>query len=212
MAITVFAMASLVRAANIVDTGPGPGSVPGWSLGLGVDSLAGEFTLSSTQQVSAVYGWIGDDYIPQPGNNTPGENDTGGQLDVSILSGGVNANNVIYTGSVDITLGSAPNWYGPSGLNLTLGPGDYWVEFSGDVAYNQPGGFLGYMPFYVPNPLEAYAYDTSGGPGDFSPDFLGFGVQVAGANSVPDDSSTAVLLGLGIVGAALVVRSRRLLA
>ena len=212
LVVSALTLAALARAGDIVNTGPGPNTVPGWGLGKGVQSLAAQFTLTSTQQVSAIYGWIGDDYFPDPSDNTPGENDTGGVLDVSILSGDINLNNVVFAGSTNIAVGSAPNWYGPSSLNLTLGPGTYWVEFSGDVAYDSPGGFLGYMPFNVPNPLDWYDFNQPGFTTGFAPFPLDFGVKIEspGPNTVPDNSGTALLLGSGLVGVALARRARRL--
>lgn len=213
VAISAFALANAARAGDVVNTGPGPGTTPGWSLGNGVQSLAGEFTLTSTQQVSAIYGWIGDDYVPEPNNNTPGENDTGGVLDVTLFSGDINLGNAIYSGSTLITLGTPPSWLGTSGLNLSLNAGDYWVEFSGDVPYDSPGGLLAYMPFSVPNPLEGYDYNDSGSPTGFSPYPLSFGVQIVGSgNSVPDSSSSALLLGCSMVVLAMAAGRRRLAA
>ncbi len=212
VAISALALATVVQAGDIVDTGPGPNTTPGWSLGNGVDVLAGKFTLTSTQQMSAIYGWIGDDYFPDPSDNTPGNNDTGGVVDVSILSGDINADSVVYSGSVDIAVGSAPAWFGPNGLSLNLGPGDYWVEFSGAVPYDSTGGFLGYMPDPVPDGLEDYAYNESGNSTGFQSFPLEFGVQIVGSgqNSVPDNSSTLLLLGCGMVLLLSAKRRRRL--
>jgi hypothetical protein len=214
VAISAFALAGVARAGDIVDTGPGPGTVPGWALGNGVDTLAGKFTLTSTQQVSAVYGWIGDDYLPDPGSTNPGDNDTPGVVDVSILSGDINADNVVYSGSVDFAADQAPGWFGPNGLSLALGPGDYWVEFSGAVPYDSTGGFLGYMSYSVPDGLEDYAYNESGNTTGFISYPLEFGVQVVGVgqnkNSVPDVSSTALLVGFSMFMLLKAKRRRRL--
>ena len=62
----------------IVNTGPGPHQLPGWSVGEGYQWLAGKFTVDSPVTVSSVKVWLccdgglGEIAILQDGGDVPG--------------------------------------------------------------------------------------------------------------------------------------------
>jgi len=195
-------------AGLIVDTGDptyvnggytllGPNAIPGFPS----QSIAARFTLSETDTITGVEGWVaryggGDStYHITLYKDGPGPNHwvPGSQIHTVALSDG----------------GPGSGYIGTDGLNWLLGAGAYWIAFE----VRPTDTLFGFMPYFVPDPLrEAIGppggyYPAPGAPGS------AFRIYSTDAREVPEPGVWALmLLGFGGVGAALRARHRSALA
>jgi hypothetical protein len=207
-ALALIGSVGLRADESIVNTGSGGAVETGRHLG-GYSStsptaftggLAGEFSLTGNVQVTSIYGWIGD--------NITGTLDSGGLLNISILSNDPNTGTVDFSQDFTVPSDQAPAWTGIDGLDLDLGPGSYWVEFS-----SPDESFVGFAPHTaLTSPLSDYAYSIDGGGFDVDADY-DFGVQINGnvlSSSVPDSGSTVLLVAAGMIGLCALAARRKL--
>src|SRR3989338_7374321 len=117
MIVLVLIIPSQAHALFIVDTGQ-PTTDGGYYLS-SIQWLAAEFTLNQAYTLTGVYSWMGG--YPTPDYATLAIYGDGGEIpDVS---------DELYSQSFFVSSGggSSYNWHGPSGLNLPLPAGSYWV-------------------------------------------------------------------------------------
>jgi len=208
--VSVILSVGPAKAAVIVDTGSvsdplngGPilvGNVPGYSY---FQWLAGKFTLGQTYTVTDIQGWISTGY----------SNSLASKLTLVVYGDGgtvPNKSNELYSGLFDLpgTTTIAHNWYGVSGLSLTLGPGSYWAAFETRQGYM----YDGYMQHPVPNPLSGYAVAYPSYPNYNSYANANFGLKVQGVpgqSPVVPEPATMALFGIGGAAAAFMKRQKR---
>ena len=124
----------------IVNTGPGPAGLPGYSLG-GLQWLAVEFDVTEPVTITRVEGWI----LAY----------RAGALDVSLYSdGGEVPGELLFrsTGFVETGDGTA-EWHGASAVNWTIPPGSYWIAFEprpGEAVFRMEGA----APYPSKRPLQ----------------------------------------------------------
>jgi hypothetical protein len=154
ISLALFFGSDLAQADVIVDTGSTTGPYPGGGGALYQSQwLAAEFTLPANATISDIQGWI---YCVEGQDNC-----NAGQVTFAIYTSSNNVYgdavpaNVIYSTSINVPTNTTVGWTGPSGLNLGLTPGKYWLAFE-----VQSGSyFLGYMPGGPPSPLPlAFIY------------------------------------------------------
>lgn len=196
----------------LVNTGQGSGTSGAWALGEW-QWLAAKFTAPSMYSISSIEGWMKQLYS-NPAQLTAKLYSEG--TDVSGLSA---PGPLLYNSSFSVT-GDA-GWYGLSGLDWNIGPGNYWVAFEGSGSGD---GYSAEMPFPAENPLTSYASLNYGWHNGMSSsyyqnqgDFLKFGVRIGvnddftgGSGTGSDDNispvpepSTFFLFGAGLGSLAL---------
>lgn len=119
--LIIASMVLLVSAALhadrfIVNTGPGPEGLPGFSLG-GLQWVAVEFDVTAAVTITRIDAWM---LVSREGS-----------LDLSLYSdGGEVPGELLFrsTGFVSSGNGGA-EWRGLSSLNWTVAPGTYWIGF-----------------------------------------------------------------------------------
>jgi hypothetical protein len=194
----LIASAAASLAGTIVDTGTPPLGQPGGPALYPYQGLAGQFAISQNTTITSVEGFMSFGI-------------GGGSMTVSIF-GDNNSNpffpipdntNTLHSGSFNATSSVQDAWMGLSGLNWNLTAGTYWLGFTTNDAW-------GWMPDSAPSPLSGYAF-TSGGNWN-SANYLKLGIRINGdptTQSVPEGSSSLVLLGLAFGGLALFRRCFR---
>lgn len=167
----------------LVNTGPGPASLPGWVVGEGTQWLGSEFSIDRAATVTDVRGWL------CCGSGT---------LEIAILTDdGEIPGSVVYSATLETDLNAAgplARWTGLSGLQWHLEPGTYWISLGDDRA-SIPGGSVSLAaPYPAVFPLGNDAIwwgpgntltgwspvDSANNPIDFD-----FGVQIV-AEGTPD--------------------------
>jgi len=135
--IVLLVSASLSAGRFIVNTGPGPETLPGFSLG-GLQWVAVEFEVTEPATITRIDAWM---LVSRAGS-----------LDLSLYSdGGEVPGEVLFRSSGFVNSGSA-GWRGLSSLNWTVEPGTYWIGFEprSDGAVVRMDGAL---PFPSKRPL-----------------------------------------------------------
>jgi len=198
--LTAIALALLLNgpasAALLLDTGTpinDPSIDPPWTLGGGLQWLAGGFTLGSDSLITGIEGRIGWDE---------------GDLTLAIYSDAGNLpGSKLYSAAFHADRDF--DWYGRDNLNWLLGAGNYWVAFELEPSQSYSGGMAGGAPNPMPREaIKSVMYGTDWeayGP-------MGLGVRISGqtsGTSVPEPMSLA-LLGIGALGLLAQHRRRRL--
>ena len=113
--IAVLLSTSLNGNAFIVNTGPGPEGLPGFSLG-GLQWVAVEFDVTPTTITERNNGWI--------------LAHRAGTLNLSLYSdGGEVPGELLFRSTGFVNSGTTASWQGLSSLNWTVEPGTYWLGF-----------------------------------------------------------------------------------
>jgi hypothetical protein len=122
----------------IVNTGPGPETLPGFSLG-GLQWVAVEFDVTEPVTITRIDGWI---LVFREGF-----------LDLSLYSDGGEVPGELLFRDTGFVNGGNTGWRGISGLNWTVTPGTYWIGFEprSDGAVVRMDGAL---PFPSKHPLQ----------------------------------------------------------
>jgi hypothetical protein len=125
--------ASLLANRFIVNTGPGPEDLPGFSLG-GLQWVAVEFDVTTSATITRVDGWM---IVSREGF-----------LDLSLYrDGGEVPGELLFRSTGFVNSGNA-EWRGLSSLNWTVTPGTYSIGFE-----RREGGMSGALPFPGKRPL-----------------------------------------------------------
>jgi hypothetical protein len=112
--VVLLVSASLDANRFIVNTGPGPETLPGFSLG-GLQWVAVEFEVTEPVTITRIEGWM---LVSLAGN-----------LDLSLYSdGGEVPGELLFRSTGFVNSGNAA-WRGISSLNWTVPPGTYWIGF-----------------------------------------------------------------------------------
>jgi hypothetical protein len=206
--ISFLALTSSASGAYLVDTGAmvqgGYGGTPIFASNPPTDpfqsrlSVAGQFTLQQPSKIADVEGWMANDRdgfitaaIYQDRDGLPGQRIHAASFEVRRLSwelGGV-----------------AAGWFGPDGLEWTVGPGTYWLAFEvlpSDSMFGvipNMGGVT--MQGTAPMPLGRYALQEDNG-WNIGPDPLqfanyGYGMRLAGEILTSPVPLPAAMLHLG---------------
>jgi hypothetical protein len=204
------AFVSRVRADELVNTGTPDNS--NWANFASYQGAAAEFSLTGTDTITGIDGYFEDQDFSQ-GNGAPFTYPAAGTIDVSIVEGnsGSPSDTVVYSGSFAISDDQPAAWLGVTGLDTTLGAGQYWVEFTTTDA---SAAVIGDAPENVHTLLggDGNWYNSTYGP-------LEMGLEVYGSPdvqppppSVPDTGSTAGLFAIGAAGLLAFGHRRRLSA
>jgi hypothetical protein len=138
VACIVLLVSAPLRADRfVVNTGPGPEDLPGFSLG-GLQWVAVEFDVTEPMTITRVDAWLLVSHA--------------GSLDLALYSdGGEVPGELLFRSTGFVNSGTAA-WRGLSSLNWTVMPGTYWIGFEPQSA----GGVLrmdGALPFPSKRPL-----------------------------------------------------------
>ena len=136
IACIVLLVSAPLRANRfIVNTGPGPEGLPGFSLG-GLQWVAVEFEVTEPATITRVDAWV---LAYREGT-----------LDFSLYSdGGEVPGELLFRSRGFINSGNVAEWQGVSSLSWTVTPGTYWIGFEARDA----GRMAGALPFPSKRPL-----------------------------------------------------------
>lgn len=166
--LTLLAATSITRAALIVDTGPGPSTLPGISFGYD-QWMAAEFTLDKSYTLTDAQAWMDRAY---------------GYFTVAIYADGgdiPDQTQELYSRRVGFYETTA-DWYGVNNVSWDLTAGDYWLAFEHRPGDTMTSAFNNNASLPA-NLLDNYA--ISPGTGQWSP-FTGTGIGIRiSANPVP---------------------------
>jgi hypothetical protein len=177
---------------TIVNTGPGPSSFPGFSLG-GLQWVAVQFPVTRPAVITAAQGWM----IVS----------VGGFLDLSLYrDGGETPGDLLFRNRGRVDSGNA-DWRGLSTLTWPVTPGTYWIGFE----VRGPDAMSGALPFPSERPLRNGALvdreqaDQSYQPADGIAQ-MGLRIFAVTASPVPEPASI-LLVTTGLAG--LLARRQR---
>ena len=188
---TMLALATpaAANAATIADTGTPTGGIE-YTLAP-FQQLAGQFSVGGATTITVVQGFFRGSGTVTATLYAPGP------LPASA--------NVLFSSSFAVTGPAAVSggeaWYGASGLNWAVAPGDYWLGFSTSGNMSMRDGALA--------PLGGYAVTLDGNW--IRKNNLDIGIRVFGnpAGAIPEPATWALLiLGFGAVGAGMRARQR----
>lgn len=180
-AALVALMAPLPAAAGvIVDTGTPAGGII-WTLAP-IQSLAGHFNVATGTTITQIEGFFWGS----------------GTVTATLYSDGSvpDASNALFSTTFSSLTSDA--WAGASGLNWTVGAGNYWLGFDSNNDMGMRNG--------APSPVDAYAYTAQGNWNRF--DDLDIGIRVFDG-AIPEPGTWALLLlGFGAIGAGMRAHKR----
>jgi hypothetical protein len=181
------------ESIRIVDTGPGPADLPGFSLFSG-QWVAAEFEVLNPAVITDVQGWM----------LVSGS----GLLDLALYQGGAAVPGALLFRSTGFINSGSADWKGLSGLSWFVTPGSYWMAFEPPRVV----GMGGAMPYPTEHPLAngATAHSESRFRYFESDEAGQIGLRIL-AESTPapiPEPASMLLLATGLAG-LLVPRCRR---
>jgi hypothetical protein len=136
IACIVLLVPALLRADRfLVNTGPGPESLPGFHLG-GLQWVAVEFDVTEPVTITRVDAWM---IVFREGS-----------LDLSLYSDGGEVPGELLFRSTGFVKSGNGEWRGLSSLSWTVSPGTYWIGFEARGGFGRMDGAL---PFPSKRPL-----------------------------------------------------------
>lgn len=177
---------------RIVDTGPGPSGLPGFSLG-SLQSVAVEFPVKAAAVITGAQGWM---IVFNPG-----------LLDLALYRGGGDVPGDLLFRSTGRVSGANADWRGLSTLVWPVTPGTYWLGFETPDADPMNGA----LPFPSQRPLQNGAVmdrEFNGRGYQAADEVAQMGVRVfAASGAAPTPEPTSILL-LATAAAGLAARRR----
>jgi len=175
---------------RIVDTGPGPAGLPGFTLD-SLQSLAVEFPVNAAATITGAQGWM---VVFHPG-----------LLDLALYRGGGDVpGDELFRSTASVSVGNGA-WQGLSTLAWPVTPGRYWIGFEAPGSRPMSGA----MPFPSRRPLQNGAsFDRESGEGAYhaADEVAKIGVRIfAASDAAPTPEPTSILL-LATAAAGLVAR------
>lgn len=180
--IAIYLFSSVASSTLIFDTGPGAGAGAGYSVS-SQQFYAIQFNVTAQTTVTGIQGWM------KP--LLSGGSTSSGTVALYDSQGPVPGSQLFFQ-EFQISypwLGVAPDdgWYGVSGINWVLVPGDYWASFEVRSGQN----LFASMTPGVSSPAKHYAgYSVSGG------NWFSSGVALGGAGlqvlSVPEPGAISL--------------------
>jgi len=163
---------------TIVDTGRGPSTFPGFSLG-GLQWVAVEFPVARPAVITAAQGWMIVTH--------------GGLLDLALYRGGGDVpGDMLFRSTGRVTSGNA-DWRGLSALAWPVTPGNYWIGFETPGADAMSGA----LPFPSERPLRNGAVVDRESNEGYQPadDVAQMGLRIFGqSTAAPTPEPASILL------------------
>jgi hypothetical protein len=163
---------------RIVDTGPGPSGLPGFSLG-SLQSVAVEFPVRAAAVITGAQAWM---IVFNPG-----------LLDLALYRGGSDVPGDLLFRSTGRVSGGNADWRGLSTLAWPVTPGTYWLGFETPASDPMNGA----LPSPSQRPLQNGAVIDRESDGGYQPahDVAQMGVRVfAASDAAPTPEPTSLLL------------------
>jgi hypothetical protein len=191
-ATALLALAPLAQAAAVVDTGTPNGSPIGALVFDGSDWVAAQVAFANAATIDAVAGHLL--------GGTAGET-----FDIALYEGGATPGVPLF--ATTATFG-ADGWNGASGLDWTVAPGSYWIEFevnSNDTLGSTPTTTGALFDTGVAHPVQTATTPDWGFSYDASAQSIGLQVSV-----VPEPTGALqVLAGMLLLTSMAFARRRR---
>jgi hypothetical protein len=191
-AAALLALAPLARAATVVDTGTPNGSAVGALVLDGSDWVAAQVTFADAATIDAIAGHLL--------GGSAGET-----FDIALYAGGATPGAPLF--ATTATFG-ADGWNGASGLDWTVAPGSYWIEFEvngNDTLGTTPTATGALFDTGVAHPVQTATTPDWGFSYDASAQSIGLQVSV-----VPEPTGALqVLAGMLLLTSMGFARRRR---
>jgi len=191
-AAALLALAPLAHAATVVDTGTPNGSPIGALVFDGSDWVAAQVAFANAATIDAVAGHLL--------GGTAGET-----FDIALCEGGARPGAPLFTTTA--TFG-ADGWNGASGLDWTVAPGSYWIEFEvngNDTLGSTPTSTGALFDTGVAHPVQTATTPDWGFSYDASAQSIGLQISV-----VPEPTGALqVLAGMLLLTSMAFARRRR---